>query len=65
MNKDQSWDLSLSQDFIDSIAVEIKERNPNSAKSLGIRTIEAHNPGQGPLDFKTSGADYELRYNVT
>ena len=64
MKKNQSRDLSLRQDFLDSIAVEIKERNPNSAKSLGMRTIEAHNPGQGPLDFKTSGADYELRYDV-
>jgi len=30
-----------------------------------MRTIEAHNPGQDLLDFKTPGADYELRYNVT
>ena len=64
MKKNQSRDLSLRQDFLDSIAVEIKERNPNSAKSLGMRPIEAHNPGQSPLDFKTSGADYELRYDV-
>src|SRR5215471_1518850 len=58
MKKNQSRDLSLSQDFTDSIAVEVKERNPNSSKSLGVRTVEAHNPGVGPLDFKTSGADY-------
>src|SRR6516162_1017596 len=43
MKKNQSRDLSLHQDFVDSIAVEVKERNPNSAKSLGMRTIEAHN----------------------
>jgi hypothetical protein len=64
MKKNQSRDLSLSQDFTDSIAVEIKERNPNSSKSLGVRTVEEHNPGVGPLDFKTSGADYKLNYHV-
>ena len=65
MKKNQSRDLSLHQDFVDSIAVEIKERNPNSSKSLGTRTVEGTNPGQGPLDFKTSGANYELVYDVT
>jgi hypothetical protein len=44
--------LSLTS-FVDSIAVEMKERNPNSAKSLGMRTIEAHNPAWGPSNFKT------------
>ena len=64
MKKNQSRDISLSQDFTDSIAVEVKERNPHSSKSLGVRTVEAHNPGVGPLDFKTSGADYTLNYSV-
>lgn len=65
MAKNQSRDLSLQQDFADAIAVEVKERNPNSAKSLGTRTVEATNPGVGPLDFKTSGANYTLAYHVT
>lgn len=65
MAKHQSRDLSLHQDFTDTIVVELKEHNPNSAKSLGTRTIEAHSPGQGPIDFKTSGADYTCQYNVS
>ena len=61
IKKNQSRDLSLHQDFIHSIAVEIKERNPNSAKSLGTRTIESHNPGQGPIDFNPL---YRLRASL-
>lgn len=64
MRRNESRDLSLHQDFGDTIVVELKERNPNSAKSLGMRTIEAHNPGASPIDFKTSGAEYKCYFNV-
>lgn len=65
MSKNQSKDLSVRQGFVDSIVVELKERNPGSFKLLGARTIEANNPGSGPISFKTSGADYTCSYNVT
>ena len=55
----------LSQNFDDSIKVELKERNPNSFKLLGTKTVEAGHPDPQPVDFKTSGAHYELVYSLT
>ena len=65
MSKNQSRDITLQQGFVDSIVVELRERNPNSFKSLGTRTVEAGNPGSSPISFKTSGADYTCSYHVS
>jgi hypothetical protein len=53
-----------SEEFEDSIKVELKERNPNSSKLLGTKTVEAGHPDPQPVDFKTSGAHYELTYSL-
>src|SRR5215475_7544764 len=56
--------IPLSEDFEDTIKVELKERNPNSSKLLGTKTVEAGHPDPQPVDFKTSGAHYELVYSL-
>lgn len=65
MAKNQSRDMSLKQEFTDSIVIELKERNPGSFKLLGTRTVEANNPGSSPISFHTSGSDYSCAYKVT
>ncbi len=57
--------IPLFQDFDDSIKVELKERNPNSFKLLGTKMVQAGHPDPQPVDFKTSGAHYELSYKLT
>ena len=57
--------IPLFEDFEDSIKVELKERNPNSSKLLGTKTVTAGRPDPQPVDFKTSGAHYQLVYSLT
>lgn len=56
--------IPLFEDFDETVKVEIRERNPNSFKSLGTKTVTAGQPDPQPVDFKTSGAHYELTYSV-
>jgi len=57
--------IPLYEDFDDSVKLELKERNPNSFKLLGTKTVEAGHPDPQPIEFKTSGAHYELVYSLT
>jgi len=56
--------VPLSIEFDESIKVEIKERNPDSFKLLGTKTVSANRSDPQPVDFKTAGAHYELTYTV-
>jgi hypothetical protein len=57
--------IPLYSDFEESIKVEVKERNPNDSKLLGTKTVYAGQPDPQPVDFKTSGAHYELTYSLS
>jgi hypothetical protein len=55
----------LSEDFGESIVVELKEKNGSSNyKSLGSTTVRAGIQGPQPVEFKTSGAHYHLWYHL-
>lgn len=53
----------LHADFSDSVKVELKERNPNSVKSLGV--VKINGGSASPATFKTPGAHYELSFAIS
>ncbi len=48
-----------------SVTLTLRERNGPSNKVIGTRRVTAGHPDPQPVDFKTSGAHYELRYTLT
>jgi hypothetical protein len=57
--------IPLYADFEDEVELELKERNPNDFELLGTKTVYAGQPDPQPVDFKTSGAHYELTYSLS
>ena len=62
MKKGDSETVGISKSFDGTMKVEVKEKNPSSWKSLGTVTIV--NGYNSPAEFKTSGAHYELYFNI-
>ena len=67
INKNETLPLTPKfWDFDGSITLTLREHNsPTSHKVIGTRTVTAGNPDPQPVDFKTSGAHYELTYTLT
>jgi hypothetical protein len=62
MKKGDSETFSIQKSFDGTMKVEVKEKNPNSWKSLGTVTIV--NGYSSPAEFKTPGAHYKLYFNI-
>jgi hypothetical protein len=62
LGKGDSAQLGLSKPFDGSMTVTLKEKNPSSWKTIGTVTINTNKVS--PAVFKTSGAHYELWFNV-
>lgn len=54
---------NLRRSFDGSMTVTLKEKNPNSWKTLGTVVIETGE--KPPAVFKTSGAHYELFFTIS
>jgi hypothetical protein len=67
IDKGQTVSLSKTVPLTASTAkISIKEVNGKNSKQIGGSVdVDVNNPGRQPLDFKTSGAHYELFYTLT
>ena len=69
MEKKQTVSLiPLFEDFNgrESITLTLREHNsPTNHRVIGTKTVRAGHPDPQPVDFKTSGAHYQLYYSLT
>jgi hypothetical protein len=66
MNKGATRILSVKTSFTGSVAVELEEMNGTNAKQIGATAIIRDNGTPGsPVAFKTSGAHYDLHFEVS
>jgi hypothetical protein len=67
MNKGETRNLRpASRDFDSSASVKLEEMNGTTPKQIGtIATIRETGGNPQPVVFKTSGAHYELYYEVS
>jgi hypothetical protein len=65
MAKGDSKSVNITVDFVDFATVTLDEMNGNRAKQIGSTVeIPADRPETRTVDFKTSGAHYQLTYTV-
>jgi len=66
MGKGDSKPVNISVDFLDFATVALEELDGGKGKPLGTAVeVPADRPETRTVDFKTSGAHYELTYTVT
>ena len=66
MKKGDTQILSTRVEFDGSVAVELEEMNGSNATKIGATAIVKDNGTPGsPVAFKTSGAYYNLHFEVT
>ena len=65
VRKGEDVDIDVQVDFTDTAKVIVNEMNGAKAKQIGVAAVvrEAGNPDK--LTFKTSGAWYEVEFEVT
>jgi hypothetical protein len=66
MHKGDSDPVGVSRNFNNSVAVELKEKNNNTYKSLGSWMVNSNptQPNNPPLTATSAGYHYELFYDV-
>ena len=62
LDKGDTEPVGRSKNFDGSMTVTLKEKNPNSWKTIGTVTITTGRVA--PAVFKTSGAHYQLWYTI-